>query len=158
VSGSIETVDDVSTIGGAVVAVASTSTPHPRPAVALTDTSVLIVDDSRVMRMLLRKMVNELGIDDIVEAGDGQEALELVDSHVPDLAMVDWNMPVMNGVEFVAALRERRDCDRVKVMMVTSESDPRQVDEALKAGADEYAMKPMDREILADKLLLMGLG
>ena len=140
-----------------MTAVAAT-TSHPRPDGALTDMRVLIVDDSRVMRMLLRKMVNELGVDDIVEAGDGQEALELVDSHVPDLAMVDWNMPVMNGLEFVAALRERRDCDRVKVMMVTSESDPRQVYEALKAGADEYAVKPIDREILADKLQLMGLG
>jgi two-component system chemotaxis response regulator CheY len=131
---------------------------HTLPDGASNTMRVLIVDDSRVMRMLLRRMVNELGIDDVVEAGNGQEALERVDSHVPDLAMVDWNMPVMNGLDFVSALRERRDCDRVKVIMVTSESDPRQIYEALKAGADEYAMKPIDREILADKLQLMGLG
>ncbi len=119
---------------------------------------VLIVDDSRTMRMLLRRMMNEMGFADIVEAGDGQEALDRVNETVPTLAMVDWNMPVMNGLEFVTALRKHREFDRVKVMMVTSESSPRQVYEALKAGADEYAMKPVDREIITDKLQLMGLA
>lgn len=118
---------------------------------------VLIVDDSRTMRMLLRRMMNDIGVDDIVEAGDGQQALERCGESMPHLAMVDWNMPVMNGLEFVTALREQREYDKVKVMMVTSESSPRQVYEALKAGADEYAMKPVDREVIEDKLQLMGL-
>lgn len=116
----------------------------------------LVVDDSRVMRMLMRRLLGEVGIDDVVEAENGSEALERVDSHSPDLALVDWNMPVMNGLEFVTAVRERRDCDHVKVMMVTSESNPRQVYEALKAGADEYAMKPIDAGVLSDKLSLLG--
>ena len=118
---------------------------------------VLIVDDSRVMRMLLRRMLNTLGVSDVIEASDGQQALERLGESTPDLALVDWNMPVMNGLDLVLALRQNRDFDRVKVMMVTSESSPRKIYDALKAGADEYAMKPIDIDVIADKLLLLGL-
>jgi two-component system chemotaxis response regulator CheY len=119
---------------------------------------VLIVDDSRSMRMILKRMLAEIGHTDVSEAEHGADALERMESATPQLALVDWNMPVMNGLEFVQAVRESRRYDRVKVMMVTSESSPRLVYEALKAGADEYAMKPITREMIEDKLQLLGLG
>jgi len=119
---------------------------------------VLIVDDSRTMRMILKKMVTELGHTDIAEAEHGAAALEQIAASKPELALVDWNMPVMGGQEFITAVRERRDYDCIKVMVVTSESNPRVVYEALKAGADEYAMKPITAEIISDKLDLMGLS
>lgn len=119
---------------------------------------VLIVDDSRSMRMILRRMLAEMGHTDVREAADGADALVHLDSFEAELALVDWNMPVMNGVEFVATVREQRRHDRMKVMMVTSESSARMVYEALRAGADEYAMKPVTREVIEDKLQLMGLA
>lgn len=118
---------------------------------------VLIVDDSRTMRMLLKRMMAEIGATEVVEAGHGQEALERCEEGAPTVALVDWNMPVMNGLEFVTAVRERREWDQMKLMMVTSESSPRQIYEALKAGADEYAMKPVQREMIEDKLASMGV-
>jgi len=118
----------------------------------------LVVDDSRAMRMILRGMLGELGFDDVVEAEHGQAALERLEGDRCDVALVDWNMPVLDGLGFVRAVRERRDHDRMKVLMVTSESGPRQVYEALKAGADEYAMKPVTREVIEGKLELLGFG
>ena len=94
---------------------------------------VLIVDDSRSMRMILKKMMGQMGFSDIAEAEHGAAALESLESSVPELALVDWNMPVMGGQEFIEKLREKRDYDRLKVMVVTSESSPRIVYEALKA-------------------------
>lgn len=119
---------------------------------------VLIVDDSRSMRMILRRMMVEIGHTDICEAEHGVQALSHLDSFEAELALVDWNMPVMNGLEFVEAVREARQFDRMKVMVVTSESSARIVYDALKAGADEYAMKPVTREVIEDKLQLMGLA
>lgn len=119
---------------------------------------VLIVDDSRSMRMILRKMLTKMGFDDIQEAEHGAAALESIAVSVPELALVDWNMPVMGGQEFIETLRTQRDYDHLKVMVVTSESNPRVVYEALKAGADEYAMKPITPEIINGKLEMMGLG
>ena len=119
----------------------------------------LVVDDSRAMRMILVNMLGELGFTDVAQAEHGQAALDQLDQGEGcDLALVDWNMPVMNGIEFVTAVRGQRGFDRMKVMMVTSESSPRQVYEALKAGADEYAMKPVTREVIEGKLELLGLG
>jgi two-component system chemotaxis response regulator CheY len=108
------------------------------------------------MRLILRKMLADLGFA-VDEAGDGRDALARMADAVPSVALVDWNMPNMNGLEFVSAVRSCRAWDGVKLMMVTSESSPRQVYEALKAGADEYAMKPVTREVIEDKLDLMGL-
>ena len=119
---------------------------------------VLIVDDSRSMRLILKRMLAEMGHTDVVEAEHGEQALARVEEIPPELALVDWNMPVMNGLEFVTELRKSRSYDKVKVMMVTSESSPRLVYEALKAGADEYAMKPVTREVIEDKLQLLGLA
>ncbi len=118
----------------------------------------LVVDDSRAMRTILRKMLVELGFEEIYEAEDGVAALRVLgEGAAPDLALVDWNMPEMNGLELVTALRADRSFDRLRLMMVTSESSPRQVYSALKAGADEYAMKPLTREVIEEKLELMGL-
>ena len=123
---------------------------------------ILIVDDSRSMRMILKRMLADMGHTDVIEAEHGADAMtrleEASTTGGPELALVDWNMPVMNGFEFVCAMRNERQYDKVKVMMVTSESSPRLVYEALKAGADEYAMKPITREVIEDKLQLMGLG
>jgi two-component system chemotaxis response regulator CheY len=108
------------------------------------------------MRLILRKMLADLGFA-VDEAGDGRDGLARMAEAVPSVALVDWNMPNMNGVEFVAAVRSCRAWDGVKLMMVTSESSPRQVYEALKAGADEYAMKPVTRDVIEGKLELMGV-
>jgi two-component system chemotaxis response regulator CheY len=110
------------------------------------------------MRLILKKMLAELGHVEVVEAEDGRDALERMDAGAtPDLALVDWNMPSMNGLDFVKAVRDRPEYDKVKLMIVTSESSPRVVYEALKAGADEYAMKPITTEIMDDKMQLLGL-
>jgi two-component system chemotaxis response regulator CheY len=106
---------------------------------------------------MLRSMLCSLGFD-VVEAGHGIEALERLESlHGVDFALVDWNMPEMDGLEFVRSLRaERRYCE-LPVMMVTAESDVTQMARALMAGADEYALKPLDQESLTAKLRLLGV-
>ena len=119
---------------------------------------ILIVDDSRSMRLILKRMLADMGHTEVVEAEHGGDALIRLEEGTPELALVDWNMPVMNGLQFVQAMREMRKFDKIKVMMVTSESSPRLVYEALKAGADEYAMKPITREVIEDKLQLLGLA
>jgi len=118
---------------------------------------ILIVDDSRTTRLILKRMLAEIGHTEVMEAEHGEEALERLEEGPAELALVDWNMPVMSGIELVHAVRDERRYDRMKIMMVTSESSPRQVYEALKAGADEYAMKPITREVIEDKMQLLGL-
>lgn len=119
----------------------------------------IVVDDSRAMRTILRKMLADIGFAEVIEAEHGRAALDRLGSEVepPALALVDWNMPEMNGLELISALRSERRYDRTRLMMVTSETNPRHVYEALKAGVDEYAMKPITREVIEDKLGLMGL-
>ncbi len=119
----------------------------------------LIVDDSRVMRSILKRFLASEGFDTLIEAGDGAEALErLKDAGVVDLALVDWNMPRMNGFDFLVSMRANRAFDSVRVMMVTTEAEASQMSRALEAGANEYVMKPFTTEILRDKLLILGLG
>lgn len=119
---------------------------------------VLIVDDSRSMRSILRRIVTGLGHTDVAEAEHGADALAQVGAQLPELVLVDWNMPVMGGREFITELRKDRAHDRVKVLVVSSESNARIVMDALRAGADEYAMKPVTEEVISDKLALMGLA
>lgn len=118
----------------------------------------LVVDDSRAMRTMLKKMVTDLGYE-VIEAEDGRDALGCLAEETSDVsfALVDWNMPVMDGISFVRAVREERRWDRMRLMMVTSETNPRHVYEALKAGVDEYAMKPVTRDVIREKLGMLGI-
>ncbi len=118
----------------------------------------LVLDDSRAMRMILRRILKECGFD-VLEAGDGKEALEVVAAapEVPVLALVDWNMPVMNGLEFVKAVRAEPAYKQMTLMMVTTESEHGQIVRALAAGAHEYVIKPFTSEAILDKLSLLGL-
>jgi two-component system chemotaxis response regulator CheY len=117
----------------------------------------LVIDDSRAMRMILKRMLLDLGFE-VVEAADGQQALALVSAGpVPDLATIDWNMPVMNGLEFVVAVRADRAYRSMTLMMVTTESEHGQIVRALAAGAHEYVLKPFTAEAITDKLSLLGL-
>ena len=118
----------------------------------------LIIDDSRAMRRILRQIVEPLGFH-ILEAGDGQEGLERLEQYHPDveLTLVDWNMPVMNGLEFVKAVRADDQYLQMKIAMVTTETEPAQMALALMAGVDEFVMKPFTSEILIEKLKLIGV-
>ncbi len=118
----------------------------------------LIVDDSRAMRTLLRNIMRELGFE-VTEAANGLEGLDRLqeDPHV-DVALVDWNMPVMDGLEFVKAMRRHRQLAEIKVMMVTAENDMAKMARALMVGADEYAMKPLTRDAIIEKPELLGLN
>jgi two-component system chemotaxis response regulator CheY len=118
----------------------------------------LIIDDSRAMRRILRQIVEPLGFH-ILEAGDGQEGLERLEQYHPDveLTLVDWNMPVMNGLEFVKAVRGDDQYQQMKIAMVTTETEPAQMARALMAGVDEFVMKPFTSQILIEKLKLIGV-
>src|SRR5690606_20872646 len=117
----------------------------------------LVVDDSRATRTMLRKMLSTLGFA-VAEAGHGVEALErLSTSSDVDFALVDWNMPEMDGLELVRAIRSERRFAELPVMMVTAETDATQMARALMAGADEYALKPLDLQSLETKLRMLGV-
>ncbi len=119
----------------------------------------LVIDDSRAMRMILTRILNEVGFDDVVHAGDGQQALAaLADGPLPDLALVDWNMPVMDGLQFVCECRSHSDYRGITLMMVTTESEHGQIVRALAAGAHEYVMKPFTADAIVEKLALLGMG
>src|SRR5579875_3904761 len=112
----------------------------------------LVVDDSRVMRKIIIRTLTALGFE-TVEAGDGQQALDvLANGPVPDLACVDWNMPVMDGLTFVSRVRAEPKWRSITLMMVTTESEYTRVVRALAAGAHEYLMKPFTDAALIEKL------
>jgi len=116
----------------------------------------LIVDDSRFVRGYLRGLLEEKGIE-CEEAGDGQAGIDrLNDGLCFDLALVDWNMPVMDGLEMLKQMRAL-GFDSTKVLMVTTEAENDFILRALDAGADEYLMKPFDDEALSEKLAMLGL-
>lgn len=121
----------------------------------------LVVDDSRAMRAILTRLMRGLGFE-VLEAGDGEQALAVIDAgmdagQVPDVCLVDWNMPVMDGLDFIRAVRGRDELRDVSLMMVTTESEQHQIVRALAAGAHEYVIKPFTSEIITDKLALLGL-
>lgn len=117
----------------------------------------MIIDDSRAMRSILRRIVSGLDFETL-EAANGQEALDLFEAgQVPDLCLVDWNMPVMDGYTFITRLRANRDWRQVTLMMVTTESEQSQIVKALAAGAHEYVIKPFTPDAIAEKLELLGL-
>ena len=117
----------------------------------------LIIDDARSVRMILKKMMTELGFT-VEEAEHGQQAIEILQKNGPaDVALVDWNMPVMNGFEFIQEVRKQSIYDEMKIMMVTTESELVRMIAALEAGANEYVMKPFTKDIIVEKLTIMGL-
>jgi two-component system chemotaxis response regulator CheY len=118
----------------------------------------LVVDDSRAIRSIIGKTVRELGFE-VLEAGHGREALErLAEAGKVDLILVDWNMPEMNGFDFLVAARQSPDWKDTIIMMVTTETEMSQMQRALDAGANEYVMKPFTRDVLREKLQLVGLA
>lgn len=120
--------------------------------------TVLIVDDSRAIRRILGTTIRELGFE-VAEAANGQEALErLEDMEQPvRFMLVDWNMPKMNGLDFVLKVRENKRFEESSILMVTTETAVDQMVKALDAGANEYVMKPFTKEIIEDKLRLLGI-
>jgi two-component system chemotaxis response regulator CheY len=116
----------------------------------------LVVDDSRVVRKVARRILEGLDFE-IAEAADGMEALSFCRAAMPDAVLVDWAMPVMDGMEFVRRLRGEPGGDAPVVLFCTSENDPRRIAEALDGGADEYIMKPFDGDIIEAKFAQAGL-
>ncbi|MFQ5556615.1 MAG: response regulator [Acidimicrobiales bacterium] len=124
----------------------------------MTTNHALVVDDSRAIRRILSKMLGDLGFE-VHEAEHGRAALDvLAETDRIDVALVDWNMPEMSGIEFVRSVRADARWQTLPLMMVTSETGLDHMTEAMEAGADEYAMKPFDRSVIADKLQILGLA
>jgi two-component system chemotaxis response regulator CheY len=118
--------------------------------------SCLIVDDSKVIRMVARKILQELSFDTI-EAADGQQALDACKEAMPTAVLLDWNMPVMSGIEYLRELRKLPNDDEPVVVFCTTENDIEHIQEAIEAGANEYIMKPFDSEIIQAKFSQVGL-
>ena len=120
---------------------------------------VIVIDDSRAMRSILRKNLMEVGCEVIAEAVHGADALaRLRELGAVDLALVDWNMPEMNGFEFLCAVRGDHAFNSMRVVMVTTETELDQMTRALSAGANEYLMKPFTLDALREKLAILGLA
>ena len=118
--------------------------------------SCLVVDDSRVVRKVARRIVEDLGFS-CEEAEDGQKAQQYCASTMPDAILLDWNMPVMSGIEFLEKLRAMPNGKTPKVVFCTTENDMAHITRAMNAGADEYIMKPFDAEIIQYKFSQVGL-
>jgi two-component system, chemotaxis family, chemotaxis protein CheY len=117
---------------------------------------VLILDDSKTIRRILKRILSGIGFE-AVEASNGLEGLErLKNMTPPELMTVDWDMPEMDGLSFVRAVRGLPQYDSSRLIMVTSNNHPAQIAQALEAGANEYIMKPFDEEVVQEKLELMG--
>ncbi|MBZ5590373.1 MAG: response regulator [Acidobacteriia bacterium] len=116
----------------------------------------LILDDSRAMRTILRGILTEVGFE-VLEAASVRDAIAVLGQGPDfDLALVDWNLPDVEGIEFVRQVRAQRKYDLVKLMMVTTETEAGQVANAIRAGANEYIMKPFSKQAVAEKLALLG--
>jgi len=116
----------------------------------------LVVDGSRVTRLVARKIVEELGFA-VTEASDGKTALEACGAAMPDAVLLDWNLSIVSGVEFLRVLRAASGGDKPVVMFCTSEGGAERMAEALREGADEYIVKPFDSGIVRSKFLVAGL-
>ena len=119
---------------------------------------VLVVDDSKTIRMVLRKTLRELGYE-ILEAGDGVEALKVMETAKDSIKLVltDWNMPNMNGLELLKTLRADPALASLVIIMITTETEADNMMAALEAGANEYIMKPFTKEVLKEKLEMVGI-
>lgn len=116
----------------------------------------LVVDDSLVVRKAARRIIEGLGFA-VTEAKDGREALDACRAHLPDGVLLDWNMPVMDGITFLRAARAEFGAEHPRIVLCTTESELGRIVEALEAGAQEYVMKPFDAEIIRDKFTQAGL-
>lgn len=117
----------------------------------------LVIDDSRAMRRIVSRILKDAGYE-VVEAEHGQDALDrLADGPLPELACIDWNMPVMDGLEFVVSVRKNPAWRSMTMMMVTTEGEQDRIVRALAAGAHEYLIKPFTPDAMRDKLELLGL-
>ena len=118
----------------------------------------LVIDDSKAMRSILSRMLRGLGFE-VLEAANGCEGMQrLQENGKIDLALVDWNMPEMNGLEFIRTVRAEQSYNGVLLMMVTTETEVENVVRALAAGANEYVMKPFTQEVILEKLQIFGLA
>jgi two-component system chemotaxis response regulator CheY len=119
----------------------------------------LVVDDSKTIRMIIKRILIDLGYE-VCEAGNGLEALKVLDKEktAVSLVLADWNMPEMNGLELVKSLRQNPEFASMKVLMVTTETEIGQMTAAMEAGANEYVMKPFTKDILVEKLELVGIS
>ena len=117
----------------------------------------LVVDDSRVIRKVSRRILEDLGFE-VAEAGDGVEAMAWCGAVLPDVVLLDWRMPQMDGLEFLRRLRGLPGGGAPKVIFCTVENEIERIREALDAGADEFIMKPFDSGIVAGKLDYLGVA
>jgi two-component system, chemotaxis family, chemotaxis protein CheY len=117
-----------------------------------------VVDDSKAIRMIISRTLRELGYE-VREAANGREALEVMEAehNAVQLVLADWNMPELNGFELLKRLREKAELASLVVIMVTTETELDRMAEALEAGANEYVMKPFTKEVLVEKLELVGI-
>jgi len=117
----------------------------------------LIIDDSKALRAIVAKLVKGLGFE-VLEAGNGREGLEQLKSKgAVELSLVDWNMPDMNGIEFIQAVRAQDEYNAMKVMVITTQTEIDHITKALESGANEYLMKPFTRDALLGKLQMLGI-
>ena len=117
----------------------------------------LVVDDSRVIRTIVGRALQELGFQ-FIEASNGQDGLEkLAQGELPAVVMIDWNMPELNGIEMVKTVRANPAWADVRLIMITRENEIERVQTALEAGADEYIMKPFTKEMIQEKLDILGI-
>ena len=117
----------------------------------------LVVDDSSVIRKVARRILEDLSFE-ISEAENGLQALESCRKRMPDAILLDWNMPEMDGLEFLLSLRKEEGGEQPIVVFCTTENDVAHIRQAIQAGADEYVMKPFDHETLQIKLQLVGFA
>ncbi|HEX2620698.1 MAG TPA: response regulator [Phototrophicaceae bacterium] len=116
----------------------------------------LVVDDSKTIRKIITGIINQLGFT-CTEAEDGQVAYNACQAAMPDVIMLDWNMPVMNGLEFLVKLRAMPNGTSPKVLFCTTENDMEFIQKGMEAGADEFIMKPFDQSIITTKFVQLGL-
>ncbi len=118
----------------------------------------LVIDDSRAVRRIIGNIMKGLGYDTI-QAGNGLEGLSQLEAHgLQDIVLVDWNMPEMNGLEFIKAVRAIPAYGDMPIMMITTETEMENISQAFLAGVNEYVMKPFDKDMILEKLQLLGIG